>query len=303
MPELTDTVPVTHPERVVYPRAGHTKADVVAHYRTVAPFLVPTLADRPLALQRWPAGLSKPGFFQQNVEDAPDWMSTATIEHSDRTVQHALVSEARDLRWLANRSVLTLHMWSARTDALECPDWVVFDLDPAGDAFAEVLPLARSLRRLLEAAELESVPKTSGKRGLHVLVPITRGPDHEAVTAWAQGITRVLARLHPELSTTERMKSKRRGRLYLDALQNGRGKTVVAPYSLRDTPSATYSAPLRWSEVNARLDPTRFTLANAKRRLDRVGDLFERARRGGQTLPFLDRDHTGTDAEVDAPGP
>lgn len=294
---------MTNPDRVVYPKAGHTKADVVEYYGTVSPFLIPALEDRPLSLQRWPSGLKGKGFFQQNVEDAPDWMATASIEHSDRTVQHALVSNARDLRWLANRSVITLHMWSARTDALETPDWVVFDLDPAGDRFAEVLPLARSLRKLLEAAELESVPKTSGKRGLHVLVPIERGPDHDQVTAWARGITRVLARLHPELSTTERMKAKRRGRLYLDALQNGRGKTVVAPYSLRDTPQGTYSAPLRWSEVNARLDPSRFTLRNVKRRLDRVGDLFERALKGGQTLPFLDAGRTGVDEEVGAPGP
>ncbi|HLT30178.1 MAG TPA: non-homologous end-joining DNA ligase [Myxococcaceae bacterium] len=303
MPAAPEKIEVTHPERVVYPKAGYTKADVVGYYRTVSPYLVPALEGRPLSLQRWPSGLKGKGFFQQNLEDAPEWMSTASIEHSDRTVQHALVSDARDLRWLANRSVITLHMWSARTDALETPDWVVFDLDPAGEHFSEVLPLARSLRRLLEAAGLESIPKTSGKRGLHVLVPIARGPDHDQVTAWARGITRVLARLHPELSTTERMKSKRRGRLYLDALQNGRGKTVVAPYSLRDTPQATYSAPLRWSEVNARLDPGRFTLANVKRRLDRVGDLFAPALRGRQTLPFLGSSRTGMDEEVEAPGP
>src|SRR5690606_23003085 len=127
----------------------------------------------------------------------PGWLRTLPIEHSDRTVHHAVASDARDLRWLANRSVLTLHIWSARADALEQPDWVVFDLDPAGSHFAEVVPLANSLRRLLEAAELDSVPKTSGKRGLHVLVPIARGPEHDQVTAWARGITRVLARLHP----------------------------------------------------------------------------------------------------------
>lgn len=303
MPADPQKIVVTNADRVVYPKAGYTKGDVVDYYRTVSPFLVPALKGRPLSLQRWPSGLKGKGFFQQNVEDAPEWMATASIEHSDRTVQHALVSDARDLSWLANRSVITLHMWSARTDALETPDWVVFDLDPAGTQFSEVLPLARSLRKLLETAGLESVPKTSGKRGLHVLVPITRGPDHEEVTAWARGITRVLARLHPELSTTERMKVKRRGRLYLDALQNGRGKTVVAPYSLRDTPQATYSAPLRWSEVNARLDPSRFTLGNVQRRLDKVGDLFERALQGKQTLPFLSTGRTGVDEEVEAPGP
>jgi len=290
-PVATETgIKLTHPERVVYPGSGHTKADVAGYYLRVADVILPALHDRPLNLQRWPSGLSGHGFFQQNVTDAPEWMRQHAVRHHGRMVNHALVSDPRDLLWMANRSVLTMHMWSARVDALEQPDWVVFDLDPGGEAFAEVLPLARSLRGILEAAELESVPKTSGKRGLHVLVPIRRGPSHPQVVAWARAVTRVLARLHPEVSTVERRKADRDGKLYLDALQNGQGKTLVAPYSLRDTPQATFSAPLRWSEVNERLDPTRFNLSTVARRLDRVGDLFAPALRGTQTLPFLDPD-------------
>lgn len=281
---------LTHPDRVVYPVAGHTKADVAAYYLRVAEVMLPALSDRPLNLQRWPSGLSGTGFFQQDVPDAPEWMRRKSVRHHGRTVHHALVSDERDLLWLANRSVLTLHVWSARVDALDRPDWVVFDLDPGGEGFAEVLPLANSLRGLLEAAELSSVPKTSGKRGLHVLVPIRRGPSHPEVVRWARAVTQVLARMHPGLATVERRKAGRAGRLYLDALQNGHGKTIVAPYSLRDTPQATFSAPLRWSEVNERLDPRRFNLSTVERRLDRVGDLFAPALRGGQTLPFLSPD-------------
>ena len=249
------------------------------------------------ARKRWPSGLTGKGFFQQNVTDAPEGMRQHTVRHHGRDVHHALVSTPRDLIWMANRSVLTLHMWSARVATLEKPDWVVFDLDPGGTRFADVLPLARSLRAILERAELASVPKTSGKRGLHVLVPIRNGPSHPQVVSWARAVTRVLARLHPELATVERRKSERAGRLYLDALQNGRGKTIVAPYSLRDTPQATFSAPLRWSEVTARLDPARFNLATLERRLDQVGDLFAPALRGAQTLPFLEAAEVA-DAEV-----
>ena len=301
-PSGMERVELTHPERVVYPAVGHTKADVVGYYATVAPFMLPALKDQPLTLQRWPSGLSGHGFYQQNVPDAPEWMRQQPVRHHGRIVQHAIVSELRDLLWMANRSALTMHMWSSRTDALEQPDWVVFDLDPGGAEFADVLPLASSLREILEAAGLESHPKTSGKRGLHVLVPIERGPTHPEVVAWARAVMHVLGRMHPDLATTERRRKERNGRLYLDALQNGRGKTIVAPYSLRDTPEATFSAPLAWREVNRRLDPTRFTLATARKRLDKVGDLFAPVLRVKQVLPFLGGASEGRRREHPAPG-
>lgn len=286
-PAVSGAAPVvlTHGERVLFPEKGLTKADVFAYFRDVAPLMVPALEGRPLALQQWPQGVDAPGFFRQEVRSAPDWLSTVCIHHEARSFTHVVVDRPESLLWLANQSALTLHIWSSRVEHLEEPDWVFFDLDPGSGSFEDLIQLATSLRRYLEGLELVSVPKTSGKRGLHVLVPLAPGHTYEQVHAFAQETFEVLAREHPELATTERSKDRRRGRLYLDADQNAWGKTLVAPYSPRALPHAPVSTPLAWSEVTPRLDPHRFTLDTMRRRLDRVGDLFAPALEGGQRLP------------------
>ncbi|WNG50057.1 DNA ligase D [Archangium minus] len=279
-------VVLTHGDRVLFPEPGFTKADVFAYFRDVAPLMVPALEGRPLSLQQWPQGVDAPGFFRQEVRGAPDWLTTVCIHHETRSLTHVVVDRPESLLWLANQSAFTLHTWSSRVPHLEEPDWVVFDLDPGpGGTFDDLIQLATSLRRHLEALELTSVPKTSGKRGLHVLVPLAPGHTYEQVRAFALETFEALARKHPELATTERSKDRRQGRLYLDAEQNAWGKTVVAPYSLRALPHAPVSTPLAWSEVTSRLEPRRFTLATVRRRLDKVGDLFAPALAGGQKLP------------------
>ena len=279
-------VVLTHGERVLFPEKGFTKADVFAWFRDVAPLMVPALEGRPLTLQQWPRGVDEPGFFRQGVQGTPDWLTTVCIHHEARSLPHVVVDRPESLLWLANQSALTLHIWSSRVEHLDEPDWVVFDLDPGpAGTFADLIQLATSLRRYLERLELTSVPKTSGKRGLHVLVPIAPGHTYEQARAFAHRAFEALAVEHPALATTERAKQRRQGRLYLDAEQNAWGKTVVAPYSLRALPHAPVSTPLAWSEVTPRLDPTRFTLDTVRQRLDKVGDLFTPALAGGQWLP------------------
>ncbi|MFY0564702.1 DNA ligase D [Archangium lansingense] len=279
-------VVLTHAERVLFPEKGLTKADVFAYFRDVAPFMVPALEGRPLTLQQWPRGVDEPGFFRQGVQGTPDWLTTVCIHHEARSLPHVVVDRPESLLWLANQSALTLHVWSSRVEHLEAPDWVVFDFDPGpAGTFDDLIQLATSLRRYLEGLELTSVPKTSGKRGLHVLVPIAPGHTYEQARAFAHKAFEALAVEHPELATTEHSKVRRQGRLYLDAGQNAWGKTVVAPYSLRALPHAPVSTPLAWSEVTPRLDPKRFTLDTVRRRLDKVGDLFTPALAGGQMLP------------------
>ncbi|WP_052519722.1 DNA ligase D [Archangium violaceum] len=284
-PRPVAPVVLTHGERVLFPETGFTKADVFAWFRDVAPLMVPALAGRPLALQQWPRGVDAPGFFRQGVQGTPDWLTTVVIHHEARTLPHVVVDRPESLLWLANQSALTLHIWSSRVGHLKEPDWVVFDLDPGEGAFGDLIQLATSLRRYLEELELTSVPKTSGKRGLHVLVPLAPGHTYEQVGAFATRAFEALAAEYPRLATVERSKERRQGRLYLDAGQNAWGKTVVAPYSLRALPHAPVSTPLAWSEVTPKLDPTRFTLDSVRRRLDKVGDLFAPALGGGQTLP------------------
>ncbi|HEY0839425.1 MAG TPA: non-homologous end-joining DNA ligase, partial [Vulgatibacter sp.] len=283
-------IELTHPDRVVYPAAGYTKADVFEYMGRVAPLLVDALDGRPLSLQQWPQGVMSPGFFRQDVDLAPDFVTRVPIDHEDggRVAHHAIVDKPETVLWLANQSAFTLHMWSSRLPRLDLPTWVIFDLDPGGGTWAHMVDLALTLRGFLEELGLRSFPKTSGKRGLHLIVPIRPGPSHEDATRFAVEITTALAHVMPEVATVERMKARRGGRLYLDALQNGYGKTIVAPYSLRDTPQATVSAPLDWSEVTVALDPRAFTLRSMPGRIDEVGDLFAEVRRTVQALPTLE---------------
>jgi bifunctional non-homologous end joining protein LigD len=281
---------LTHPDRLLYPRDGVTKQALAEYYDTVAAPLLRALADRPLALEHWNDGIDAPSWFQQDIgREAPPWLRRVETptRTSRRIVRHLVADRPEALRWLAQRSVLTIHLWSSRAGSLESPDWVVFDLDPdERRGIGQVVAAALVLRNFFERLGLPSVPKTSGKRGLHVLVPLAPGHTHEQAVEFAEWVTSRVAQLMDDV-TVERTPGKRRGRLYLDAYQNGYGKTIVAPYSPRALDGAPVSAPLAWSEVTPQLDPARFSIRTMPKRLEDVGDLFEPALRGGVTLPAL----------------
>ncbi len=247
--------------------------------------MVPALDGRPLAVQQWPKGIGAEGFFRQNIQGAPKWATTVEVEHERRKVKHLVVDRPETLLWLANQSALTVHMWSSRVPHLTEPDWVVFDLDPADNGWEQLVRVATALRGMLDQLGLLSVPKTSGKRGLHVLVPVARGHTYADALDFAVAVSRTLEQGMSEIATTERSLKNRRGRLYIDAFQNGMGKTVVAPYSIRALEGAPVSAPLRWTEVTPALNPMDFNLKTMPRRLEKVGDLFAPALSGRQRLP------------------
>ncbi|HEX8171763.1 MAG TPA: DNA ligase D [Thermoanaerobaculia bacterium] len=284
-------VTLTNPDRLLYPRDGITKQHIADYYEAVSKPLLRALADRPLALEHWNQGIDKPSWFHQNIgREGPEWLTvidtpTRTVRRS--TVKHLVVDSVDALRWLAQMSVLTMHMWSSRGASLEEPDWVLFDLDPAkGKGIEQAIEAAFVMRALLENLELPSVPKTSGKRGIHVLVPVKPGYTHEEVADFACSISAAVAAKVPGI-TVERSLDKRRGRLYLDCMQNGYGKTVVAPYSPRAIDGAPVSAPLKWSEVTKKLDPLKYTIRTMPNRLAKVGDLFEDVFRNRVSLPQL----------------
>lgn len=289
----TMNVTLTSPDRVLYPRDKITKQDVAAYYDAVAEPMLAALRDRPLALEHWNQGIDKPSWFQQNIgKEGPEWL--ATIDTPTRTgrrgtVKH-LVADRRDaLRWLAQMSVLTIHMWHSRGASLDSPDWMLFDLDPAkGKGIEQAIEAALVMRRLLDQLELPSVPKTSGKRGIHVFVPLKAGYTYEEMHEFACTLAEAVTSKVPGM-TVERSLSKRRGRLYLDCEQNAYGKTVVAPYSLRAIDGAPVSAPLKWSEITRKLDPLKFNLTTMPRRLDKVGDLFAEVFRNKAKLPRLNK--------------
>jgi bifunctional non-homologous end joining protein LigD len=285
------TVNLTHPERVLYPRDKITKQDVANYYDSVADAMIHTLRDRPLTLEHWNDGIDKPSWFHQNIgREGPPWattIETPTRASSRKTVRHLVVDKHETLRWLAQMSVLTIHMWSARGANLNEPDWFVFDLDPAkGKGIEQAIEAAGVIRGLLENLQLPSVPKTSGKRGIHVFVPLKPGYTHEEATEFACSISAAVAAKVPTM-TVERSIQQRRGRLYLDCLQNGYGKTMVAPYSLRAIDGAPVSAPLKWEEINKKLDPKKFNMRTMPDRLAKVGDLFEAVFKKRAKLPSL----------------
>jgi bifunctional non-homologous end joining protein LigD len=203
------------------------------------------------------------------------------------SAEHLVADSPTALRWLAQRATLTLHMWSSRAQSLDQPDWVIFDLDPAeGRGIEQAIPIANALHKLFEQLSLPSVAKTTGKRGLHVLVPLLPGHTHDDAVEFALKIGGAVTSVVEE-ATLERAIAKRKGRLYLDCLQNGYGKTIVAPYSPRAADGAPVSAPLKWSEVTEGLDPRAFTVETMPKRLDKLGDLFAPARSGGARIPRL----------------
>lgn len=283
-------VTLTNPDRLLYPRDAITKKDVVAYYEAVAEPMLRALKDRPLSLEHWNQGIDKPSWFHQNIDKAPDWLrvvATPTRTTKSGTVNHLVVDTVDSLRWLGQMSVLTPHMWSSRVPKLEEPDWVLFDLDPAkGKGFEQAIEAAIVMRKLLDNLELPSVPKTSGKRGIHLFVPLAPGYSHEEVAEFACSIADAVAAKVPGM-TTERSLAKRRGRLYLDCMQNGYGKTVVAPYVLRAIDGAPVSAPLKWSEVTAKLDPKKFNIRTMPDRVAKVGDLFAHVFKDRVKLPKL----------------
>ena len=290
-PSKASKVTLTNPDRLLYPRDGITKAHVAQYYEAVAGPMLRTLRDRPLALEHWNQGIDKPSWFHQNIgREGPSWLTT--IDTPTRTgsrgkVRHLVADSPDALLWLAQMSVLTVHMWHSRGESLEQPDWMLFDLDPAkGKGIEQAIEAALVMRKLLEELELPSVPKTSGKRGIHIFVPLAKKQTYEQMHDFACTLAEAVTAKVPGM-TVERSLSKRRGRLYLDCEQNAYGKTVVAPYSLRAIDGAPVSSPLKWREVTKKLDPSKYNIKTMPKRLDKVGDLFEDVFAKGVKLPAL----------------
>jgi bifunctional non-homologous end joining protein LigD len=278
--KLSEQVHFTHTDRVMFPQKGYTKADLLRYYEQVADKLIPHLKDRPLTLERLPAGVSgdkaTPHFWQKNTpEHYPSWIARARLlDMSGKPVEYALVNDKRALLYLVNQGTITFHIWLSRVGSLDRPDFVLFDLDPGRRPFADAIKVAREVHRALQARGVMGFPKTSGKSGLHVLAPWTQRGDYDAARAWAREIAEEVAQKLPEVATLERRIAARGGRLYLDVMQNARGHHLVPAYVVRAVPEATVSMPLDWKEMNARLSPGRFDLESALRRFKGKRDLM-----------------------------
>jgi bifunctional non-homologous end joining protein LigD len=282
-----ETVVLTNLDKVYWPEEGYTKGDLLRYYYEVSKTILPYLRDRPLIMKRYPDGIRGKSFHQHDVNQAPEFVRTASLEAAEgHTVDYIIGDNVATLLYMANLGAIERHPWHSRLSDTERPDWVVFDLDPEGVTFAEICEVALSAREILDRLGLESYAKTSGSRGLHVYVPLKPVHDYDEAAEFAELVATLIVRANREVATLERsLKKRQRRRIYLDHLQNARGKSVVAPYSVRPRAGASVSAPLEWAEVSRKkLTPDDFTIKNMIGRLERKGDLFRPVLKGRQTL-------------------
>jgi bifunctional non-homologous end joining protein LigD len=285
-----EVVPLTHLERVYWPGEGYTKGELVRYYYEVADYILPYLKDRPLIMKRYPSGIGGPSFHQHDVNEAPSFVRTVPLEVEDgggHEVDYIVGDNLATLLYMASLGAIERHPWHSRVADLEHPDWFVFDLDPGeGVAFETICDVAVTTREVLARLGLDSYPKTSGSRGIHVYVPVEPRYDYESIAELAAQVAGVVAREQSAVATVERSKRKRgEGMIYVDHMQNARGKSVVAPYSVRPKPGATVSAPLEWREVERRkIKTSDFHIGNMLRRVERKGDLFNAVLKKGQRL-------------------
>jgi bifunctional non-homologous end joining protein LigD len=272
-PVMEKRISFSNLKKVFWPEQGLTKGDLIDYYRAIAPWLLPYLRDRPLVLTRYPEGIAGPSFFQKDAPTwSPEWVRRAHIWSDERQheLDYFLCDDVESILYLANLGSIPLHVWSSRVGSLERPDWCILDLDPKDAPFAHVVQLARAIHQLCQRIDLPCFAKTSGGSGLHVLIPLAGQLTHTESRTLAQLLAQVVVRAHPDLATLTRALSQRAGRVYLDCLQNGHGRTIAGPFSARAVPDARVSMPLRWSEVNRRLTPAAFTIRTAPARMARL---------------------------------
>jgi bifunctional non-homologous end joining protein LigD len=262
---------ITNPTKPFWPNEQLTKLDLARFYARIASHILPWMKGRPLAMERCPEGIRQKCFFQKQAPaNLPEGIPTVRIPAptARRDVDYIVGGSRKTLLTLVNLGCIAMHVMNTRTDHLDRPDWIAFDLDPS-DGFGSAARAGLLLRERLEDHGLEAFAKTSGGRGLHVFVPLRRGATQDQVRAYAAAIARELAEEHPKLVTVEPRKAKRRAPVYLDVMRNASGQTIVPPFSVRWRPHAPVSMPLGWDEVSPRLNPQVFNIRTAERRLAR----------------------------------
>jgi bifunctional non-homologous end joining protein LigD len=267
------TVAFSNLRKIFWKEERYTKGDLIDYYRSVSAWMLPYLRDRPVVMTRYPDGIDGKSFYQKDApEFAPTWMRTVPIwsEETQREIRYFVCDDVESLEYIANMGSIPIHMWASRVGSLELPDWCVIDLDPKDAPFSDVIRVARAVRRLCESIELPSYVKTTGKTGLHILVPLARQCTYAQSRILGELLARVVLQELDDIATITRHVTKRGSKVYLDYLQNRTGQTIVAPFSVRPLPGATISMPLLWDEVDDSLDPRAFTIRTA---LDRMNNL------------------------------
>ncbi len=249
------SVKLSNPDRVFFPRDGYTKGDLVAYYRSMAPYILPYLRDRPLTIERYPDGIDGSSFWEKNKpRGVPDWVRTAAVDASQRRdhIDFVVCDDEATLAYVANLGSIVLHIWYSHLPSLETPDFILIDLDPFQCGIATLARVALRFREELQNIGLVPLVKTTGGSGLHLVLPLEPHYDYELAKSFAELLARRVHEVMPAETTIERTIAKRpKGTVYLDYVQVGKGKTYVAPFSVRARDAAPVSMPLRWPEVEA----------------------------------------------------
>jgi bifunctional non-homologous end joining protein LigD len=271
---IQKNIAFTNLKKIYWPAEKYTKGDLIDYYRAVSKWLLPYLANRPVVLTRFPDGIDGKSFYQKDAPVfAPEWMRTVPIwsEETQREIKYFVCDDEESLLYLANMGSIPLHIWASRVGSLELPDWCVIDLDPKEAPFSDVIRTAIVLHRVCESVGLPNYVKTTGKTGLHILLPLGRQCTYEQSRMIGELLARCVLRELNDIATITRHVTKRGDKVYLDYLQNRHGQTIVAPFSVRPLPGATVSMPLVWDDVNDSLDPKTLTIRTALEKIERLG--------------------------------
>lgn len=272
-------VKLTNLNKPFWPKLGITKRDLLQYYVDVAPFLLPHIQERAMVMKRYPNGAAGDFFFMKRAPSPrPKWIETCTIEHeSENVIDFPMIQDLPSLMWVINLGCIDLNQWYAKCDDVDRPDYLHFDLDPVpGASFEKVVEAALLLKTALDSLKMPSYAKTTGSKGIHIYIPIQRGPTQKQVWMFAKDFSQAVASQMPELLTAVYQVSKRpKGRVLVDYNQNAWGRTLASIYSVRPTELATVSTPVKWSELEKGIRMEQFKMSNVPARLSKLGDLWK----------------------------
>ncbi|HLW72839.1 MAG TPA: non-homologous end-joining DNA ligase [Candidatus Babeliales bacterium] len=282
------SIEISNSDKILFGKSGITKADLINYYQTVAPTMLPYCDDRPISMQRFPNGIHHEGFFQKEAGDYfPEWITRISIpKQTDGVVHYVIADKPATLIYLANQGCITPHIWLSRTDNLNKPDRMIFDLDPAdAHSFADVQSAAKKLKKVLDDCGLPTFCMLTGSRGAHVVVPLKRVNTFDETRAFAHDVAALLTQQFPDLMTINVHKNKRGKRIFVDWLRNGFGATTVAPYAVRAYEGAPIAMPVTWQKLlSPRMSSQKYTIKNAQRHINKVGDVWKGMQQHAVTL-------------------
>lgn len=272
-----ERVPLTSLDRVYWPDEKLTKFDLLCYYVRIGPHIMPFLKDRPAILQRYPRGIKAPMFFQQDLESAPAFIKTVRLTNQEgRQLDYAVFTTVGSILHFVNQGNIEQHPWHSTIKHLDKPDYLMLDLDPKQAPWENVLKVALVCKEVLAELRLPTFPKTSGSSGIHIYVPLKPKLEFGKVAAVAEALASEVAQRAPKIATVQRSLAKRqKQQVYVDAMQNARGKTIAAPYSARAKPGATVSMPLTWKQVENGVKISDFTIQNAPKLVEKMGDVWQ----------------------------